>query len=116
DAIKKVVCFLLFPVELVLGFWYNYLRSKERLHRAPFPPVKSRYPLSAFTHEIYKMEMFYMDSFSASLMKDKREIIIAPTIYKFQNFGEFAEEFSLGERDVVLTNEFIYKPFMEQYN
>ena len=55
-----------------------------------------------------------MDSFSASLMKDKREIIIAPTIYKFQNFGEFAEEFALSERDVVLTNEFIYKPFMEQ--
>ena len=53
-----------------------------------------------------------MDSFSASLMKDKREIIIAPTIYKFANFGEFAQEFSLGERDVVLTNEFIYKPFM----
>ena len=61
------------------------------------------------------MEMFHMDSFSASLMKDKREIIIAPTIYKFQNFGEFAQEFALGKRDVVLTNEFIYKPFMEQY-
>ena len=57
-----------------------------------------------------------MDAFSASLMKDKREIIIAPTIYKFQNFGEFAEEFKLVKRDVVLTNEFIYKPFMEQYN
>ncbi len=49
-------------------------------------------------------------------MKDKREIIIAPTIYKFANFGEFAQEFALGERDVVLTNEFIYKPFMEQFN
>lgn len=24
-----------------------------------------------------------MDAFSASLMKDKREIVIAPTIYKF---------------------------------
>lgn len=57
-----------------------------------------------------------MDNFSASLMKDKREIIIAPTIYKFANFGEFAQEFALGERDLVLTNEFIYKPFMEQYN
>ncbi|MCI9483464.1 MAG: 4-hydroxybutyrate dehydrogenase [Clostridiaceae bacterium] len=50
------------------------------------------------------------------MMKDKREIIIAPTIYKFANFGEFAQEFALGERDVVLTNEFIYKPFMEQFN
>ncbi len=55
-----------------------------------------------------------MDAFSASLMQDKREIIIAPTIYKFANFGEFAAEFKLGERDVVLTNEFIYKPFMEE--
>ena len=55
-----------------------------------------------------------MDAFSASLMQDKREIIIAPTIYKFANFGEFAAQFDLGERDVVLTNEFIYKPFMEE--
>ena len=55
-----------------------------------------------------------MDAFSASLMQDKREIIIAPTIYKFANFGDFAAEFKLGERDVVLTNEFIYKPFMEE--
>ena len=55
-----------------------------------------------------------MDAFSASLMKDKREIVIAPTIYKFDTFGAFAEEFKLGERDVVLTNEFIYKPFMEK--
>ena len=53
-----------------------------------------------------------MDAFSASLMKDKREIVIAPTIYKFDTFGAFAEEFKLGERDVVLTNEFIYKPFL----
>lgn len=55
-----------------------------------------------------------MDSFSASLMQDKREIIIAPTIFKFADFGAFAQEFALGARDVVLTNEFIYKPFMEQ--
>ena len=55
-----------------------------------------------------------MDAFSASLMKDKREIVIAPTIYKFDTFGAFAEEFKLGERDVVLTNDFIYKPFMEE--
>ena len=55
-----------------------------------------------------------MDAFSASLMKDKREIVIAPTIYKFDTFDAFAEEFQLGERDVVLTNEFIYKPFMEE--
>ena len=54
-----------------------------------------------------------MDSFSKALQADKREIIIAPTIYKFQDFGAFAEEFKLNDRDCVLTNEFIYKPFME---
>ena len=54
-----------------------------------------------------------MDAFSASLMADKREIIFAPTVYKFQTFAQMAEEFKLGERDVVLTNEFIYTPFMK---
>ena len=56
-----------------------------------------------------------MDSFSKALMADKREIIIVPTIYKFADFGEMAEQFNLNERDVVLTNEYIYKPFMEKY-
>ena len=54
-----------------------------------------------------------MDAFSASLMADKREIVFAPTVYKFQTFAQMAEEFKLGERDVVLTNEFIYTPFMK---
>ena len=44
-----------------------------------------------------------MDAFSASLMADKREIIFAPTVYKFQTFAQMAEEFKLNERDVVLT-------------
>ena len=55
-----------------------------------------------------------MDAFSASLMADKREIVFAPTVYKFQTFAQMAEEFKLGERDVVLTNEFIYTPFMKE--
>lgn len=54
-----------------------------------------------------------MDAFSASLMADKREIIFAPTVYKFKTFADMAEEFKLNERDVVLTNEFIYTPFMK---
>ena len=54
-----------------------------------------------------------MDAFSASLMADKREIIFAPTVYKFETFAQMAEEFKLNERDVVLTNEFIYTPFMK---
>lgn len=57
-----------------------------------------------------------MDTFSASLMADKREIIFVPTVYKFQTFDQMAEEFKLGERDVVLTNEFIYTPFMKDLN
>ena len=58
--------------------------------------------------------MLNMDAFSKALQADKREIVIAPTIYKFDDFKGFAEEFKLGERDCVLTNEFIYKPFMEE--
>ena len=54
-----------------------------------------------------------MDAFSASLMADKREIIFAPTVYKFKTFADMAKEFDLNERDVVLTNEFIYTPFMK---
>lgn len=57
-----------------------------------------------------------MDSVSAALVQDKREIVFVPTVYKYANFGEFAAQFNLGARDVVLTNEFIYKPFMEEYN
>lgn len=43
-----------------------------------------------------------------------REILIKGQLNKFGTFREFAEEFSLGERDLIMTNEFIYKPFMEQ--
>ena len=57
-----------------------------------------------------------MDAFSAALMADKREIVFAPTVYKFATFADMAKEFNLGERDVVLTNEFIYTPFMKELN
>ena len=36
-----------------------------------------------------------MDAFSASLMADKREIIFAPTVYKFQTFAQMSEELKL---------------------
>ena len=36
--------------------------------------------------------------------------LFAPTVYNFQTFAQMAEEFQLNERDVVLTNEFIYTP------
>jgi len=57
-----------------------------------------------------------MDAYFAALMADKREIIFAPTVYKFDAFAAMAEEFKLNERDVVLTNEFIYAPFMKDLN
>ena len=40
--------------------------------------------------------MLNMDAFSKALQADKREIVIAPTIYKFDDFKGFAEEFKLG--------------------
>ena len=43
-----------------------------------------------------------------------REILIKGQLNKFGTFKEFADEFCLGERDLIMTNEFIYKPFMEQ--
>ena len=55
-----------------------------------------------------------VDAFSASLMADKREIIFAPTVYKFETFAQMVEQFQLGERDVVLTNKFIYGPVIEK--
>lgn len=54
-----------------------------------------------------------MDAFSKALQADKREIIIVPTIYKCADFAEFAQEFALNDRDCVLTNAFIYQPFMQ---
>ncbi len=57
-----------------------------------------------------------MDAFSKALQADKREIVTKPQIYKFADFAQLAEEFKLGERDVILTNEFIYTPFMKDLN
>ena len=43
-----------------------------------------------------------------------KEILIKGQLNKFKTFKEFAEEFNLGKRDLIVTNEFIYKPFMEK--
>lgn len=45
-----------------------------------------------------------------------REILIKGQLHKFAAFKDFAEEFALGKRDLIVTNEFIYKPFMESLN
>lgn len=38
---------------------------------------------------------------------------IHSTIVEFENFGQFAEAFALNERDLILTNQFIYEPFIQ---
>lgn len=55
-----------------------------------------------------------MDKFSASLAADRREIVFAPTVYKFQRFAEMAQEFGLNERDVVLCNESVHVSYMKE--
>ncbi|WP_334292691.1 4-hydroxybutyrate dehydrogenase [Caminicella sporogenes] len=41
---------------------------------------------------------------------------IKPIIHKFNTFEEFLCEFHLNEKDLVLTNEFLYKSFMKELN
>ncbi len=37
-------------------------------------------------------------------------------VHEFENFASFAEEFHLGADDLVITNEFLYEPFMKHCN
>lgn len=39
------------------------------------------------------------------------QVIMRPTLYKYSTCKEFAESFSLSERDLILTNEYIYAPY-----
>lgn len=45
-----------------------------------------------------------------------KEILIKGQLHKFETFREFAEEFQLGSEDLILTNEFIYQPFIKDLN
>lgn len=45
-----------------------------------------------------------------------RQLYLKPQIHKFDNFTEFAKEFNLGKGDLVITNEFIYEPYMRSAN
>lgn len=38
---------------------------------------------------------------------------VVPKVYYFDTFKEFHEEFKVGKNDLVVTNEFIYEPFMK---
>lgn len=41
---------------------------------------------------------------------------IVPKLYYYDTFRKFHEEFKLGERDVLVTNEWMYKPYVESLN
>ena len=41
-------------------------------------------------------------------------MILKPSLHSFKTCLEFAEEFQLGERDLVLTNKYIYEPWFGQ--
>ena len=43
-----------------------------------------------------------------------KEILIAPQIDSFETFKEFADTFELSEKDLILTNEYIYNPLMKE--
>ncbi len=45
-----------------------------------------------------------------------QELMLRPTIYRFQTCQEFVDQYHIGEGDLVLTNEFIYKPFFASMN
>lgn len=45
-----------------------------------------------------------------------RLLKLKPEIHKFSSFKEFAQEFNIGKGDFVITNEFIYTPFMKDLN
>lgn len=40
-----------------------------------------------------------------------KQIIVRPELHKFDTCQEFVKEFALGEKDLVLTNEYIYQPY-----
>lgn len=40
-----------------------------------------------------------------------RQLLIKPSIHSFDSGKEFAEEFRIGEGDLVITNEYIYNPY-----
>lgn len=45
-----------------------------------------------------------------------KELSIVPQIHSFKTFEEFCREFSISEGDLILTNEYIYKPVMKEQN
>lgn len=40
-----------------------------------------------------------------------KQLMLKPTIYKYDTCKEFADEFHIEKGDLVITNEYIYEPF-----
>lgn len=45
-----------------------------------------------------------------------KEFMLKPSIYRYASSKEFAADFKIGEGDLVITNEYIYKPFFGELN
>lgn len=45
-----------------------------------------------------------------------KQLMIKPTIYKYDTCKKFAEEFHIEKGDLVITNEYIYEPFFGKLN
>lgn len=45
-----------------------------------------------------------------------KSLLVGPTIHSFADFKSFADEFKIGEGDLVVTNEFIFDPHMKDLN
>lgn len=44
------------------------------------------------------------------------QIILRPSIYKFDTCRQFVDDFQVGAKDLILTNEYIYKPYFGKLN
>ncbi|RIY23728.1 4-hydroxybutyrate dehydrogenase, partial [Bifidobacteriaceae bacterium NR021] len=45
-----------------------------------------------------------------------KQLSIKPTIHKFENARDFAQEFKLGKGDLVITNQYIWEPYFGDLN
>lgn len=45
-----------------------------------------------------------------------QELMLKPTVYRFETCAEFVRQFQIGPGDLILTNEFIYQPFFASMN
>ena len=45
-----------------------------------------------------------------------KQLSIKPTVYQYETFKDFADEFKLGAKDVILTNAWIHAPAIEKCN